>query len=221
MFFASVSASAQFAITTNRSTDVREAGSPTAAISYRLPAGTPVFAFAEAGGWIPVDFDQDWLKVYGLSGFVKKGDVKLLSEFTPVPYSYSNENKTILKKGGISIILTQTDFDKSHADLEFAQDNPTILRRINGNEFYGTDGGMPKKQYGFIEVTAGNDRISIPRSELEDLFEPTLENTQAFYDAKSETLYISSSNSDGAGGYEVLWIIEKRKYKARHVFYGF
>jgi hypothetical protein len=222
VFVTSVS-SAQYAVTYNRSTDVRESGSATAFVSYRLPAGTPVYTFEdEAGtGWTPIDFNQEWLKIYNLSGFVRKGDVKPISEFTPIPYSYSNENKMILKKDDISVILTQVDFDKSTSVFEFVKENPTVLLKINGKEFFGTDGGMPTKRYGFIDVTIGKDKISIPQADLEDLFQPNLEDTQAFYDPKNDILYISSMNSDGAGGYSVLWIIEKRQYKTRHVFYGF
>jgi len=66
-----------------------------------------------------------------------------------------------------------------------------------------------------------NQKIEIPASALENLYEPNLENTEAFYDDKNDILYIASMNSDGAGGYNVLWVIEKRQYKTRHVFYGF
>lgn len=154
-----------------------------------------------------------------LSGFVQKGSLKPVSDFDPIPYSYSNEHKTILKKDNISVILTEVDFQRANAKVII--DKSGFVQSINGKEFFGTDGEMPTRKYGFIEVRIGEDRISLPQEATENLFQPTLENSRAFYDAKKDILYISTMNSDGAGGYDVLWIIEKRKYKTRHVFYGF
>ncbi|MCV2484144.1 hypothetical protein OD917_04355 [Flavobacterium sp. SH_e] len=66
-----------------------------------------------------------------------------------------------------------------------------------------------------------NNTIELPKNSFDDLFEPTLFNTRAYYDTKSNILYITSSNSDGAGGYEIVLVIEKSQYKERKIVYGF
>lgn len=63
--------------------------------------------------------------------------------------------------------------------------------------------------------------IELPKNSFDDLFEPSLYNTKINYDKKNNILYITSSNSDGAGGYEIVWVIEKGKYKERKIAFGF
>ena len=55
----------------------------------------------------------------------------------------------------------------------------------------------------------GNVKIKLP---FEDLFEPNLNLTFVNIDKKNKTVYISVENSDGAGAYVALWIIENGKF---------
>jgi hypothetical protein len=221
LFFVTWVSSAQFAIVDNPKgfAEVFESAS-SAKIVSKLPNGAILYCFddEEKAGLISVDFKDGALD---LSGDVKKGDIKMVFNFSPVPYNYSNENKIILARDNIRIIATQTNYSKEHSVFTFADDNPTALLKIDGKEFFGTDGEIPTRQYGFIAVTIGADKIDFPKSALEGLFQPNLEDTEAFYDAKNDILYIKSMNSDGAGGYDVLWVVEKRHYKTRYVFHGF
>jgi len=216
------SVSAQFAFVNSKPgfADVRESGSPSAKAVSRLSNGSILYAIDDEmkNGWLPVDFETEGKNH---SGYIAAADVVPISKLKPVLYSYSNEHKTILKNAEISIVITETAFDKAKAKLSFSKANQRYLEKINGKPYYGTDGEIPTRQYGFIDVAFGTNKVVIPTSALEGLYEPTLENTEAFYDSKNDILYISSLNSDGAGGYCVLWIIEKRKYKTRHLFSNF
>ena len=84
------------------------------------------------------------------------------------------------------------------------------LEKINGKEIWGTDGNIPKNQYGQITLTFGKEIIHLP---IDNLFEPNLDNIKVNIDSKNKTIYISTMNSDGAGGYVVLWIIENGIFK--------
>lgn len=219
LLFVSSVCSAQFAVTSGRSglIEVRESASPDSDVVARLDNGSGMYCFEEKAGWIPVDFVLDGLIA---SGFARKSDLRMISDFESIPYSYSNEHKTILQKGDVRVILTEMDFNPKGAVFEVDGESG-LYRRINGKEFFGTDGTMPTRQYGFIDVMIGSDRISLPQEATDNLFQPTLESSTANYDSVNDILYITASNSDGAGGYEVIWVIEKRKYKNRCVFYGF
>ena len=59
--------------------------------------------------------------------------------------------------------------------------------------------------------------IYLPKEALKNLFEPNSYSTSAHYDEANDILYIDSLNSDGAGSYEVLWIIEKKYSKLNHL----
>lgn len=80
---------------------------------------------------------------------------------------------------------------------------------------------FPKKEYKSIKIEINKIKIELPKVALRNLFEPNLYNSKANYNEKEDILYIHSSNSDGAGSYEVIWIIEKIKYKSRIEVYGF
>ncbi len=64
-------------------------------------------------------------------------------------------------------------------------------------------------------------RLTLPPAALENLYEPNLGSTKVNYDRIKDILYISTMNSDSAGGYFVVWKIEKGKYKERFIAYGF
>ena len=57
--------------------------------------------------------------------------------------------------------------------------------------------------------------------QFQNLYEPNFEYTRVNYDVKNRTLYIQSLNSDGAGGYAVIWIIENGVFKKKVISRGF
>lgn len=187
-------------------------------ISDKLNNGFVVYCFEPKNNWINIDYsknDKD------RSGYLYKDRIQYLSEFTEIPLIKETQTKVIFKKNDITIILESQNFNSNSAKLSFLKNDKSILEKINGKLFWGTDGEIPKKAYKSITVTLGNNSIELPKNSFDDLFEPTLFKTQINYDQKSDTLYITSSNSDGAGGYEIVWIIEKGKYKERKIAYGF
>ena len=95
------------------------------------------------------------------------------------------------------------------------------IKLINGKQYWGTDGEMPKSEYKSIIIDFGRRKIILPKVALDNLFEPNLTNTEVNYDQINDVSYIQSMNSDGAGGYQVIWKIDKGIYKNRFIAYGF
>jgi len=73
------------------------------------------------------------------------------------------------------------------------------LQLVNGKGYLGTDGEVPKRTYKSIIVTIGSKIIELPRAAYEDLFEPSLHHTEVHYLRQKDIIYITASNSDGAG----------------------
>lgn len=67
-------------------------------------------------------------------------------------------------------------------------------------------------QYGKFILQIGSDMVNLP---TDNLFEPNLDFTSVYIDKKNNIIYVSALNSDGAGGYAVLWIIENGEFKQR------
>lgn len=56
---------------------------------------------------------------------------------------------------------------------------------------------------------------------LEGLYQPSISSAEVNNDKATDTFFIQTTNSDGAGSYLVIWKVEKGKYKDRLVAYGF
>ncbi|MBW1654059.1 hypothetical protein [Flavobacterium quisquiliarum] len=187
-------------------------------ISDKLNNGFVVYCFEPKNNWINIDYSKN---NKDRSGYLHKDRIQYLSEFTEIPLIKETQTKVVFEKDGFNISIESKKFELNLAKLIFSGKDKSFLKEINGKSFWGTDGEIPKKAYKSITVTLGNNSIELPKNSFDDLFEPTLFKTQINYDQKSDTLYITSSNSDGAGGYEIIWIIEKGKYKERKIAYGF
>jgi len=186
-------------------------------ISDQLKNGFVVFCFEPEKNWINIDYSKN---NKDLSGYLYKDRIKYLSEFAKIPLVKETKTKVIFQKDDLTISIESKNFESNTAKLTFSKDK-SFLDKINGRQFWGTDGGIPKTAFKTITVVIGTKAIELPKNAFEDLFEPSLFNTKINYDQSSSTLYISSTNSDGAGSYELVWIIEKGQYKERKIAYGF
>jgi len=85
---------------------------------------------------------------------------------------------------------------------------------INGRQIYGNDLSTPGKQVKEIIVRIENEIIPIHRVFFEDIFECDNE----FEIHKVGNFFIVNQwNSDGAGAYEIVWVLDKNGVKQRLV----
>jgi hypothetical protein len=179
-----------------------------------LKNGQVIFCFEEEGEWRPIDYD---LSKQNKNGYVHKSRIQLIEKFEKIPYSILTDSNIEFKKDSIKLEVTKTKFIPKNNNLQYHKENASKnemnwLEKINGKEIWGTDGNIPKNQYGKIELTLGKDVFQLP---IENLYEPNLDYTSVNIDRTNRTIYISALNSYCAGAYEVLWIIENGKIKER------
>jgi hypothetical protein len=181
-------------------------------VTDTLENGAVVSHFGAEGNWILVDYTK---KGNDRDGYIYKDRIKGLTKFTKIPVTKASENSVTFSNRKISITIHKKAFDKAKHTYKYYKENPNQLYQIDGKDIFGTDGNIPKAEYRSIEIEIDSLKLSLPKKAIENLYEPNLEYTLVNYDEKSETLYIQSLNSDGAGGYALLWVIEKGKYKMR------
>jgi len=179
-----------------------------------LTNGQVVFYLEEEGEWRPIDYD---LSKQNKSGYVHKSRVKLIENFDKIAYNNLTDSTIEFKMDAIKLIVTKTKFIPKNNKLQYhkgdaSKNERSWLEKINGKEIWGADGDVPKNQYGQITLTIRKNKIHLP---IDNLFEPNLDYTTFNIDEKNNTIYISAMNSDGAGGYAVLWIIENGTFKQR------
>ncbi|MFB9077199.1 hypothetical protein ACFFLS_02835 [Flavobacterium procerum] len=215
--------SAQFAVISDPDgyANIRSEAKKGNNISDRLNNGSPVYcydSYDSANNWIGIDYTKN---NKDLGGYVYKDRVKYVSEFSKIPSIKETTEKVIFQKDNLNITIESKNFDPKTAKLGYLKNDKSILEKINGKQVWGRDGTIPRKTYKLIAVTIGSKTIEIPKNAFDDLFEPSFFNTEINYDKKEDILYISAMNGDGAGGYVILWIIEKGKYKERQITRGF
>ena len=187
-------------------------------VSDKLNNGFIVYYFEPQVNWANIDYKKSRKE---LNGYIYKDKIKFITDFKEIPLKTNSDGKIILDNGLVKIEITETKFLKEKHKLQFFKGNSNQLDKIDNLPLFGTDGEIPKREYKSIEIEINKVKVEIPPSALENLYEPTLWNSKANYDEVNDILYIQSSNSDGAGGYEIIWVIEKKKYKTRIEAYGF
>lgn len=206
----------QFAIISDHDGYVNVRSSPKIAnnVSDKLNNGFIVYYFVAKENWATIGYKKNEKE---LNGYIYKDKIKFISDFKEIPLKINQDEKVILDNGSVKIEITGTKFLKEKHKLQFDKSDSNLLMEIDNLSPLGTDGEIPKREYKSVEVEINKVKVEIPPSAIKNLYEPTLWNSKANYDEVNDILYIQSSNSDGAGGYEVIWVIEKKKYKTRIV----
>lgn len=221
LFFCPLMLRAQFAIISDKDgyVNVRKEGKTGNNITDTLRNGHLVYRFEDEGNWCQIDYEKKGKQMYG---YIYGDRCVQVSSYTHLPVMKEYKDSIVLKNDSITIIVSQKKFDKSKHNIRYYNgDNQPWIKLIDNEIYWGTDGEMPKTEYKSIKIKTGSRIITLPAKALKNLYEPSLYNTQAHYDEQSNIIYIQSMNSDGAGGYEVIWKIENGIYKERFVAYGF
>ena len=94
---------------------------------------------------------------------------------------------------------------------------------VDGKFALGTDGNIPNVEIVSIKVLFDGRELAIPRKLYADCFEPNLndQDLSMRFDRNFQSLIVSMSGSDGAGGYEVVWRFRKDSRHTRSVKRGF
>ncbi|PZX94054.1 hypothetical protein DOS84_05345 [Flavobacterium aquariorum] len=187
-------------------------------ISDKLENGFIVYYFEPEGNWVNINYKKNGKE---LNRYIYKDRIKYITDFTNIPLKSNLNGKVKLENENVKIEISETKFIKEKHKLKFYKNEKTQLDKIDNLQIFGTDGNIPKREYKSIQIEINNVKIELPNIALKNLYEPSLYNSKANYDEKNDILYILSSNSDGAGSYEIIWIIEKKKYKNRIEAYGF
>jgi len=141
------------------------------------------------------------------------------------------DTSALFSSKDLSVEITAARFDTALHKLTYANKKRTFLLKIDGNPIWGTDGNIPRKKISRVAVTVGEHVFNLPANALEGLYEPNFcygsrnetetAYCRVFISTDKQRIYIYMENSDGAGGYEVVWVIQHGHYLKRILDYGF
>jgi hypothetical protein len=95
-----------------------------------------------------------------------------------------------------------------------------IVSAIDGRqEWLGTDGEIPRVEIASMVVSFRGKRMAVPQELYSDCFEPSFlkNNFIAKLNDVGDTLFVFMAGSDGAGGYQVMWVLRKDGHHSRFV----
>lgn len=147
-------------------------------------------------------------------GYIFFDRLKAVEDYDSIPLRNYIDNTATCSRDSVKVIVTQQKFDKTKYRISYGD---RYIARINGKPYWGTDGEMPRHEYKSITILIGTRKIILPHAAFDNLFEPTIWNTEVHYDRVSDIIYIRSQNSDGAGSYDVIWRIVKGVYTDRDI----
>ena len=210
----------QFAIVSDKDSllNIREDATTNSKIVDKLPNGHLIYCFEDKGNWTNIDYTKNNKE---LNGYIYKDRCKLISSFTALTITKKSKTSITLEKNTKQVIISQSNFEKKKHTFKYVKDYPTQIELIDNKQYWGMDGGIPRTQFEKVIIKVGQKIIILPKSALTGLYEPNIYSAEVNYDKQTDTFYIQTMNSDGAGSYLVIWKVEKGIYKDRLVAYGF
>ena len=195
--------------------NLRNTPSIKGSIDEQLQNGKVMFAYEREGNWVLVEHSEmESLQNEKLtSGYVHKSRIKTISSLKQIKAASITANKAVFENKNITVEVTTKDFiEPEHT---YKLDNNGYIELIDNKIPWGIDGGLPRTEYKEIIIQINGKSVAMPIEALHNLYEPSLRSTSVYYDADKDSLYIVATNSDGAGGYAAVFIIENKKYKER------
>ncbi|WP_212002846.1 SH3 domain-containing protein [Chitinophaga sp. HK235] len=200
-------------------TNIRKNAGISQTVIGKVLDGDIVFLLEPEGEWYNIDY---YHKGEISGGFIHRSRVKTIDTFEKIPAKEQTDNRAVFQKDSIKVMLTAKPFVLKDNTVQYAtQDNVRYVDKINHQPYYGSDGGLPTRQYGSLVIQYGKRNIPVPDSVIRGLYQPNMELTAVNYDRKNDRLYITADNSDGAGHYSLLWLFEHGIYVRRVLFFGF
>jgi len=90
--------------------------------------------------------------------------------------------------------------------------------RVDGRIPWGEDGGEPDHDL-FLAVSINGKAVELPAEATENLYNPNLSTLVLLTPGDpADRAFLMMANSDGAGGYYVVWAFEKGVYRGRAMF---
>lgn len=218
--------------------NVREAKNANSKIVSQVSSGNFVYFHDEDRYGSPWIYSYPQYDGTDSSGYIHKSRLKFINQNddglgTEISMSSFDQAQSMIRfaneNNKVSITIKAEDFDYQANENQFTKRHYSeswgdgfYLTHYKGQRFWGTDGSIPQgmNHYKSITVRLNNNIIEMPKNDIESLFNVDLRRTKAFFDEKTNSVYISAIEGDGAGTYRVLFAIENGRYVGKTVVYG-
>jgi hypothetical protein len=175
------------------------------------------FNVSDTTQWIGVSHftknPKNKLEQKDLFGYMHKSRIQYIENFNNIPLIFYKNKLIKLKNDTIDILI----------NYEYCTMKDALFDNIDGCVFgFDTECPMYKLPEHYsnyiltrirsVQVVVKNDTIYFPDDAVNKLY--SINGVQARI-SKTGTIYIVMDNSDGAGSYDLIWVVRKNKYFAR------
>lgn len=162
----------------------------------------------------------------GEKGFTRRGRIhrtriRYLDQLPQLAeQSNSSDTSLVFANDTLAVEIRLHRFNpRRHKIVRYAEGG--FIHSIDGcSVLLGIDGSMPHTEYVSISVRHPGGVSEFPAQYLAHLYEPATQGVTVAL-GKGNTLFISTCNSDGAGGYDAVWTVENYLVKSLFVLYNF
>lgn len=161
-----------------------------------------------------IEEGQEWISIY-----LPKNDYSLGQHKPDYITGFIHKSRLLPLKGldlydgkDFKFEYQLGDFDSTNRYIDRVDGNWIVA--IDGRPVWGTDGNLPVIQVNKINFSFDGREFEIHRSLFSDIYE--LNSIVSIY-RKGETFFVHQRNSDGAGAYEIVWVINKSGLQQRLV----
>jgi hypothetical protein len=124
------------------------------------------------------------------------------------------QDSICLSNDSLSLVLVTRPFNVMIHSID--KSSTQYVQKIDGMRPVGTFGFIPRVEILQMKLTINGQIVDIPNTEYKDLYEPRLVNLSLHINSRGVIYIYMPGNSDGAGGYYVVWIIKGNKYLKRY-----
>jgi len=152
-------------------------------------------------------------------GYIHKSRIKYLSDLPKLKMKLISENSAEFKNDAFIISIKTGKFIPKEHQIK-KQDG--FISKIDDQYPWGIDGIKPENliEIKEIKISHKNETYTLPINNLTGLYSPSFKNTQISI-GLDKTVFITMSNGDGAGAYNVVWSIKDNRVKDQFVFRDF
>jgi len=95
----------------------------------------------------------------------------------------------------------------------------SLVTKVDGREPLGVDGTVPRIEIESMVVFFDGRKIAIPQRFYSDCYNPNLGKNYfaTKLNGEGDSLLVFMAGSDGAGGYEVMWVLRKDGHHSRFI----
>ena len=192
-------------------TNVRESPSGSSKIIYQIPTNE-VFIIAD----IYENRDNEWVSVFILKDkfSFQTGSSIYLKGYIHCSRILHLEQTEKYNGEDFKFKYVIKPFNAKGKIFDYYENSKSI-KLINGRHPWGTDGDLPSVEIERIEMKVDNHTTNVSKALFADLYEC---DNPLFVYKKGDTFFVDQSNSDGAGFYNIIWVVHKGEIIQRLIF---